>query len=159
MLHLIPAPLHRQLYRVAYHLRGWVRMIARLPSRGVSVIALDDEGRVLLVRHSYGSGGWALPGGGLGRREEPSTCARREIREELGCRIVEMHQFEVVKRRIQGGLNRSHIYVVRLRGEPTPDEREVVAAQWFAPDRLPEDMVWLARTQLERFFGDQNSGS
>jgi 8-oxo-dGTP pyrophosphatase MutT (NUDIX family) len=45
----------------------------------------DGSGDVLFVRHTYGDRReWQLPGGGLGRREEPSAAVRREAREELG---------------------------------------------------------------------------
>jgi hypothetical protein len=70
MFHLIPAPLHRALLRIAHRLRKrWLRL-AKRATGGVTVIGLDEAGRVFLVRHSYGSGRWALPGGGLGRGEQ-----------------------------------------------------------------------------------------
>lgn len=153
MLHLIPKPLHRLLYRVAYRLRGGWRRLTRWPGAGVSVIARDGKGRILLVRHSYGSGRWALPGGGLGRREDPEACARREMREELDCRLTDVMLFEVVEGTIQGAPDRSHILTARLEGEPRPDGREILEARWFSLDALPAEMVSLSRRQLQK-LGD-----
>jgi 8-oxo-dGTP pyrophosphatase MutT (NUDIX family) len=151
MLHLIPAPLHRLLYRAAYRVRAYWRRLAKPSSFGISVIARDDDGRVLLVRHSYGSGRWALPGGGRGRNENPETCARREMREELGCELTDLALFEISYRKIHGASDRSHVFSARIEGEPRPDGREIVEAGWFALDSLPPDLVPTSRLQLERF--------
>jgi len=153
MLHLIPAPIHRWLYRVAYRVRARWRQVTRHQSMGVSVIARDGEGRVLLVRHSYGSGRWALPGGGRGRREAPESCARREMREELGCDLTDLALFEISYRKIHGASDRSHVFTARIEGNPQPDGREIVDAGWFGLDALPPDMVPTSRQQLERFRG------
>ena len=50
---------------------------------GVAALVLDDQGRVLLVRHSYNPG-WRLPGGGVGRGEPPAGAVLREMQEEVG---------------------------------------------------------------------------
>ncbi|HUB84833.1 MAG TPA: NUDIX domain-containing protein [Rhizomicrobium sp.] len=59
------------------------KVVVRPTALGASVIAQDEQGRVLLVRHSY-MPGWSLPGGGVGRNEPPETAALREMREEVG---------------------------------------------------------------------------
>lgn len=159
MFHLIPAPLHRQLFRIAHRLRGVWRRWSGRPSRGVAVIAHDGAGRILLVRHSYGSGRWALPGGGLGRGEDPVECARRELHEELSCQLAEISLFEIAERTIQGSLNRGYIFHARLVGEPLPDGREIVEAGWFEPSALPGEMIRLSREQVERWLADQSSES
>ncbi len=148
MLHLIPAPLHRLGLRIAYRLRGEWRRRYRRPVHGVSLIARDEHGRVLLVRHSYGSGRWSLPGGGRGTREDPAECVRREMREELRCDLFDLELVRVSHSEIQGAPTIAHVFTARLGGEPEVDGREVLVAQWFAPDDLPGEMVRIARRQI-----------
>ena len=71
MLHLIPSPLHRAALKLAHRLRHHWRKVRRTTPDGVSVIAHDLEGQILLVRHSYGPDGWYFPGGGIARGEAP----------------------------------------------------------------------------------------
>jgi len=55
----------------------------------VAIVAVDREGRVLLVRqHRYPTGRslLELPAGTLERDEEPEACAARELEEETGFR-------------------------------------------------------------------------
>lgn len=151
MLHLIPAPFHRWLYRVAYRLRRRWRRFVRRPIEGVTVIALDADGKVLLVRHSYGSGRWTLPGGGLDRGEDPLACANREMREELGCGLTGVALFDVVDGFVDRSPNRGHVFVGRIEGTPRPDQREVIEAGWFAFDALPAEMVAASRHEAERY--------
>jgi ADP-ribose pyrophosphatase YjhB (NUDIX family) len=152
VLHLIPAPLHKAALRLAHRLRGAMRRWLGLSSHGVALAALDAEGRVLLVRHSYGSGGWALPGGGRKPWEDPEACLRREIREELNCQLREIELFEVRESVLQGAPNRTHVFLARLESEVRIDGRELIAADWFQPTALPEPMVHISRRQLERIF-------
>ena len=52
--------------------------------------------RVLLVRHTYGSRGWDLPGGSMKRGEAPVNAARREMHEELGVTIDDWRSLGLV---------------------------------------------------------------
>ncbi|HOV43724.1 MAG TPA: NUDIX domain-containing protein [Syntrophothermus lipocalidus] len=54
---------------------------------GVGALVLDENRRVVLVKHGYRSywyGRWILPGGMLEPGETLVECARREVREETG---------------------------------------------------------------------------
>ncbi len=56
-------------------------------AQAVSIIPVDEQGQVYLVRqHRVGSGGPLLeiPAGTVEEAEEPLACARREIQEEVG---------------------------------------------------------------------------
>ena len=138
MLHLIPAPLHRMLYRVAHAVRrrGW--LIRRPRRRSAVVIAFDERGRVLLVRHSYGPPLWSVPGGGMNRGEDPARAAMREIGEELGCGLTDLAEIEASEARIAGSRDMQHVFAARLVGEPVPDMREIVAVELADPANLPE---------------------
>jgi ADP-ribose pyrophosphatase YjhB (NUDIX family) len=53
-----------------------------LPS--VSVLPVDQAGRLLLVRHAGHDDGWGVLGGAVEVGESPAEAAVRETREEIG---------------------------------------------------------------------------
>jgi ADP-ribose pyrophosphatase len=60
--------------------------IVRHPG-AAAVVALDDDGRVTLIRqyrHAVGGYLWEVPAGKLDPGETPLTCAARELGEEVG---------------------------------------------------------------------------
>jgi ADP-ribose pyrophosphatase YjhB (NUDIX family) len=159
MLHLIPAPLHRLALRVAHRLRKPWRRLTGTAGGGVSVIGADGDGRVLLVRHGYGSGKWSLPGGGLGKGEDPEACARREMREELGCELEDVVLVASFEETHYGAVHRAYVFTARFSGEPRPDGREVMEARWFARDALPEGLAAPARRRLLLAFPEMSASS
>jgi len=148
MLHLIPAPLHRLALRVAHALRKRWWRLAKPRLRGCRVLALDREGRVLLVRHAYGSGKWMAPGGGLPRAEPVLAGAMRELREETGCTLIDAREITLSQELLNGALNAVHVVAGRTDDAPCVDGREVIEAAFFPVEALPEDMPVLLRAQL-----------
>lgn len=141
MLYLIPPRLHRLALRAAHGLRiRWWR-IRRPVVQGCRVLAFDAEGRVLLIRHSYGSDKWTLPGGGLGRGEDPVAAGMREFAEETGCALIDARIFTVVEEPLFGATNRVHFITGTALGSPKPDGREVIALGFHAPDALPQPLA------------------
>ncbi|HYD23769.1 MAG TPA: NUDIX domain-containing protein [Croceibacterium sp.] len=141
MLHLIlraiPAPVHRRLYRIADWLRRRWWSIRKPRRHSVSVVAFDGDGRVLLVRHSYGPPVWALPGGGIDRGEQPIAAAAREFAEELRCPLADVRSLRETTQDESGALDRLNVFVAQVAGTPVPDMREIVAAGFFDPAGLP----------------------
>jgi 8-oxo-dGTP pyrophosphatase MutT (NUDIX family) len=137
MLRLIPAPLHRSLYRIADRSRRlWWRL--RRPHRhSVAVVAFDRHGQVLLVRHSYGRPVWMLPGGGIGRHEDPARAAAREFREELGCELAELALLESSDHIVSGSRDTQYVFTALADGTPKADMREIVDVDFFPPAGLP----------------------
>ena len=148
MLHLIPPRLHRALYRLAHHLRkNWLQLVGG-EVHGCTIIARDGQGRVLLVRHSYGSRAWVFPGGGMKQGEAVLAAATREFAEELGCGLIDPLHLGTLNKTFHGARHIAHGVTGLADGEPCPDMREVVEARFFARDGLPDGTsrsvaVWL----------------
>lgn len=140
MLFLIPPPLHRRILRIAYHVRrGWWRL--RKPVvHGCRIIAINDDGHVLLIRQSYGKPVWLLPAGGVKRGEDPRATALRELAEETACGLADLVYLECVSEAVAGADNRVHVVAGRATGTVRADGREVIEARFFAPDALPEPL-------------------
>jgi ADP-ribose pyrophosphatase YjhB (NUDIX family) len=113
-----------------------------LPS--VSVLPVDEAGRLLLVRHAGHHDGWAVLGGAVEIGESPADTAVRETREEIGveARLVRLldvlggPEYEV---RYPNGDRVAYVTTVYeaaiTDGSPGPcDELSDVA--WFAPEQL-----------------------
>jgi len=141
MLHLIPAPLHRMALRLAHALRRHWWRLRRPRIFGCRVLALDEAGCVLLIRHSYGSNRWMPPGGGLGRKEDAVAAATRELREETACSLSEAREIAMYIEIRHGAENQIHVVAGRASGEAKADGREVVEARFFPLDRLPPDIA------------------
>jgi 8-oxo-dGTP pyrophosphatase MutT (NUDIX family) len=137
MLRLIPSGVHRAGLRLAHALRRRWWRITKPTLHGVSVAAFDKQARVLLVRHSYGTGRWAMPGGGIRRGEDPAIAAAREFAEELGVTVTDLAPVAVLEEDLHGARNRVHLFTGTLAGLPKPDGRELLAAAFFPPDALP----------------------
>ncbi len=114
-----------------------------LPS--VSVLARDDVGRVLLVKHTY-TGAWGLVGGTVEPDEDPADAAVRETLEETGLRVS-----ITGLRAVLGGPefrmtypNGDEVSVVQTvydavvdGGTARPDHDETSDVGWFTIDELP----------------------
>lgn len=152
MFRLIPPPLHRLILRAAFVVRHRWRLWRKIDIAGVSVVLRDLDGRLLMVRHSYGSQMWSLPGGGLKRDEEPAEAARREVREELGCEITGLTLIASFEEEISGSQHTAHIFSGVLDGMPGPDMREIIEARFYPRHSLPHPMSPLARKRIELWF-------
>lgn len=133
-----PARLHRLALRLGHRLRILWWQMARPRIHGVCVIARDGEGRVLLIRQTYGLDEWLLPGGGVGRGEDPAAAATREFMEELGSPLTDLTALQVLEEPLYGATNVVHLFTARLAGTPQADGREVATARLFALDALPQ---------------------
>jgi 8-oxo-dGTP pyrophosphatase MutT (NUDIX family) len=139
----------RRLYRVltpAYRIA--MRQVRGL-TVGVRVMVFDDQGRVLLIEHSY-TPGWHFPGGGVERGESAEIAAARELEEEAGVRpdgrmtLVSIHD----NARLFRG---DHVLLYRVdRWTPTPvtTRGEILRRDWFDPRDLPEGATDGTRRRL-----------
>ena len=155
MFHLIPAPLHRLALRLAHGVRRrWWRMF-QVRLEGCRVLAFDSAGRVLLVRHSYGSGAWLLPGGGIARGEAPLAAAQRELTEETGLILAHARCLAVIDEPLYGTVNRVHLVYGEAQGTLHCDGREVIAARFFDPADWPQDLSPRLAAQIDGWMAQR----
>jgi 8-oxo-dGTP pyrophosphatase MutT (NUDIX family) len=133
--------LRRLGYRLAYRGLTLVWVLFGVRRAGVKCVITDGE-RLLLVRHSYGSPAWDLPGG-AGRSGEPApSVAHREMAEELGLTIDAAAWRDLGQLHPRRGRHHVQILGAEVPGPKLhPDSVELEAAAWFARDRLP---LWTA---------------
>ncbi|HEX8084511.1 MAG TPA: NUDIX hydrolase [Solirubrobacteraceae bacterium] len=127
------AALLRLGYRAAYVALGvWARVVGPT-SHGVKCLVRDSEGRVLFVRHQYGSRAhWELPGGGIRRGESPAAAAAREGWEELGVSAVSWAEAGRAAGRWYGHEHVLTIFAAEgWHGPLRLDPVEIAVAQWF----------------------------
>lgn len=155
---LLPTSLHHVLYRLAHRVRAMMRRTLKFPIHGVGAVLRDGEGRVLMVRHSYGGRGWALPGGGRSRREDPADALRREMREELSLEIEALELIATLEETLSGAPHTSSLFTGIVMGEPMPDGREVIAAEFFARYELPAMLAAPVERRLAIWFAHAGKG-
>ena len=117
-----------------------VHAVAPSFSVGAICVIEREDGRVLVVRHSYRDR-WGFPGGLLKRGEEVADGARREAWEEVGVEIELLGEPAVVvapePRRVDV------VYRARLAegvdpATARPTSPEIVEVRWVPRDDLPD---------------------
>ena len=115
-----------------------------LPS--VSVLPVDEAGRVLLVRHSGHDDGWGVLGGAVDLGESPAAAAIRDAREEIGADVALVRLLDVLggpdyEVSYPNGDRTAYVtavYEARIRnGSPAPADGELTEVAWFPPEQLP----------------------
>ncbi|MBI1980416.1 MAG: NUDIX domain-containing protein [Methylocystis sp.] len=117
---------------------------------GVRGLVLDDQRRVLLVRHTYVDG-FYLPGGGVESRETLVDALERELHEEANVLLDEPPElFGMYFNRRFSARDHVALYVVRSFRitEPRVPDREIAEAGFFALDALPADTTVATRARI-----------
>lgn len=121
---------------------------------GVRGIVTDEEGRVLLLRHTY-TPGWHFPGGGVEKNETALTALSRELKEEAQLtmsgtpELISVHSNHKV-------FPNDHVLVFRV-GEWTAEafipNGEVKEMRFVDPLDPPDETTGGTRRRLLEVFG------
>ena len=133
----IPSGLWKLTKEVARHL-------LRRPVVGIAALARTPDGRIVLIRRSD-TGQWALPGGTLEWGETLRTALDRELREELGTRLVSLGELIGVYSRPDRD-PRFHAVTLLVEAtvappsQPPDNPLEILEVRAFADHELPSTL-------------------
>ena len=112
----------------------------------VSVLPVDQAGRLLLVRHAGHDDGWGVLGGAVDVGESPAAAAVREAREEVSpdvqlLRLVDVlggPDYEISYPNGDRTAYVTAVYEARIiNGSPAPGDGELSELAWFTHAELP----------------------
>jgi ADP-ribose pyrophosphatase YjhB (NUDIX family) len=142
---------------------GYARPMQEQPSihrtaLGAACAIFDEEGRVLLVHHTYGPLNWELPGGLGAQGETPDETATRELLEETGLRAG-LDRLTGVYLEPQHDFVPMLHFVFRCRWDagqhPVPSSPEVSEVGYFPTDLLPTPISDFTERRIQDAAIDQ----
>jgi len=119
----------------------WVHILAMRMYRAkfrasVAVLIFDEQGRILLFKHTYRKFEWGIPAGGLEYNEQPQNAIVREFREETG---MELHvERLLLAESSKEDRNISLIYLGRIIDGTFRESSEISEIKYFKVDELPQ---------------------
>jgi 8-oxo-dGTP pyrophosphatase MutT (NUDIX family) len=138
-------------YKLAYSLLRVYWFVFRPQIYGVKCL-IEFEGRILLIRNTYGDMSWTFPGGGYKRNESSETATLREVREEVGIslgRVRPLGEYTSTE-----GYKRDTVscYAAEVTTPIFEIERsEIYEAAWFNWAELPHPLALDARRVIELY--------
>lgn len=132
----------------------WGLMLRRALTLGVRGLVEDDDGRVLLVRHTY-VGGWHFPGGGVEANETAAAALAREVHEEAAVRLTTPPVLAgaYFNRRLNG---RDHVLLYRCPGWRAEGAfrpgMEIAEVRFFGLAEMPPDLSLGTRRRIAEFY-------
>lgn len=138
-----------------------------LPSRretlvtlGVQGLVIDEQRRVLLIRHGYRPG-WHFPGGGVERGEALESALERELEEETGVKLrARAKLFGLYAHFDVFPGDHIALYIIEAWHQPRVPQpnREIAEQRFVALDALPDGTTRGTRDRLfEVFRGEPRS--
>ena len=127
---------------------------------GVRAIVRSDDGKFLLVRHTY-TPGWHFPGGGVEKRQTTKQALRNELQQETNLQIIGNPVLHGVFYN-KNVSKRDHVlaYHCDVRGdlEAKPTSMEIAEIGYFSFEDLPIDTdPGTVRRIREISFGDEKT--
>ena len=118
----------------------WIHVFAMRLCRpkfraAVAAMIFDEQGRILLFKHTYRKFEWGIPAGGLEYNEQPENAIVREFFEEAGMQIkVEKL---LLAESSKEDRNISLIYLCKIVGGTFKESHEISEMKYFNVNELP----------------------
>lgn len=114
-----------------------------LDGKSACVLVTNEEHKILMVkvsRYTTQAADWELPGGGGGADESIEKVAAREVQEETGYSIKNLH--EVRKIQIMNGRSNFELSLMKAEMDKKVSEEidtsEILEVKWFSQEKVLE---------------------
>jgi ADP-ribose pyrophosphatase YjhB (NUDIX family) len=128
--------------------------LTRGATLGAQGVVIDEEDKVLLVRHGYRAG-WHFPGGGIEWRETAETALARELDEEAGVIVKGRPPLHGLFANL-AHLPSDHVALFVVRDWVRPiipaPTFEILESRFFARHDLPSGVVPAVPRRLAEIF-------
>jgi 8-oxo-dGTP diphosphatase len=129
------------LLRIWRTLPIWVHFLAAKLVRpkfraAVAALIFDEQGRVLLFKHTYRKFQWGIPAGGLEHREQPADAIVREFFEETGMQIKIEKLLTTVSAKEDHHI--TVVYLCKIVSGEFRESLEVSEMKYFDVSNLPQ---------------------
>lgn len=131
----------RTFLRIWRTLPMWVHVLAMRMFRpkfraAVAAMIFDEEGRILLFKHTYRKFEWGIPAGGLEYGEQPENAIVREFFEETGMNLQVERMLLAESSR--DDRNISLIYLCKIVSGTFRESSEISEMKYFKINELPQ---------------------
>lgn len=147
--------MNRNLLRIWRMLPMWVHVLAMRMFRAkfrasVAALIFNEQGQVLLFKHTYRKFEWGIPAGGLEYGEQPDKAILREFFEETGMQI-EIERL-LLAESSREDRNISIVYLCRIVSGSFQESNEISEMKYFDVNDLPR--MLFAEKDLIRWAAD-----
>lgn len=130
----------KTLLRIWRTLPMWIHILAMRVYRAkfraaVAAMIFDEQGRILLFKHTYRKFEWGIPAGGLEYNEQPADAIVREFFEETGMKLQVERM--LLAESSKEDRNISLIYLCKIAGGTFKESHEISEMKYFEVDDLP----------------------
>lgn len=131
----------KTLLRIWRILPTWIHFLAAKLVRSkfraaVAALIFDEQGRILLFKHTYRKWQWGIPAGSLEYHEQPADAIIREFREETNMQI------EIQKLLTTLSAKEDHhitiVYLCKIVSGEFKESNEVSEMKYFDVNDLPK---------------------
>lgn len=148
--------LKNHFFNVVTVLRRKLQQLLRIKTIGVRALVMNEQGQVLLVRHTY-TPGWHFPGGGVDHQETTAAAALREAYEEAG--IVTHDQptlIGIYYHTVRGADDYVALYAIHSSIQKDVKSPEIAECAWFDVDDLPAQTTQSTKDHLAEYLAGKN---
>ena len=127
------------LYKIASSLRKIYWYIFSPETCGVRCLVECDD-KYLLIKHSYGSALWNIPGGGIKSKEDKVSTVKREVFEELGIVLDTIKYIGEYVSTLEYHKDTVYCFHAIADIQVPHLNAEIQEVRWFDKNNLPEDL-------------------